>query len=105
MLTKKIPDPRYWRRSGDFIVNFEHILNLFLVFLFFNFEHVNVNCFDFFQEHFGQSIQKWTKENFWKTAFKKLGCLPQILLGPFLNTLPHLNYNLTACLEVTNFVN
>ena len=52
----------------------------------------------------GQSIQKWIKLNLWKTAFKKFegiwcassrsysfkmfkGCLPQILLGPFLNTL------------------
>ena len=49
-----------------------------------------------------QSIQEWTKWNLWKTAFKKFevtwsakqtislqifkGCLPQILLGPFLNT-------------------
>ena len=47
----------------------------------------------------GQSIQEWTKENLWKIAFKKIdglaavslqffkGCLPQILPGPFLNTL------------------
>ena len=52
----------------------------------------------------GQSIQEWTKENLWKPAFKKSegvrsalsrlypfkffkGCLPQILLGLFLNTL------------------
>ena len=41
----------------------------------------------------GQSIQEWTKENLWKTAFSRpypikffKGCLPQILLGPFLNT-------------------
>ena len=54
-----------------------------------------------------QSFQEWTKQNLWKTAFKKfervwsaLGrpypfkffkvCLPQILLGPFLNTLSHM---------------
>ena len=42
----------------------------------------------------------------WKTAFKKLegflpypfkffkGCLPQILFGPFLNTLPHMIFTL-----------
>ena len=53
-----------------------------------------------------QSIQEWTKQKLWKTAFKKFdgiwsalsrpysfkffkGCLPQILLGPFLNTLTH----------------
>ena len=35
-----------------------------------------------------QSIQKWTMRNLRKTAFK--GCLPQILLGPFLNTLFHI---------------
>ena len=50
----------------------------------------------------GQAIQEWTKQNLWKTAFKKFegytaclgrpyhfkffkGYLPQILLGPFLN--------------------
>ena len=32
-LTIKIPERRYWRRSGIFIVNFEHISHLVLVFL------------------------------------------------------------------------
>ena len=32
-LTIKTPERRSWRRSGVFIVNFEHILHLFLVFL------------------------------------------------------------------------
>ena len=32
-LTTKTPEPRYWRRSGVFIVNFEHISHLVLVFL------------------------------------------------------------------------
>ena len=32
-LTIKTPERRHWRRSGVFIVNFEHILQLFLVFL------------------------------------------------------------------------
>ena len=32
-LTIKIPERRQWRRSGIFIVNFEHILHLALVFL------------------------------------------------------------------------
>ena len=32
-LTIKIPELRYWRRSGIFIVNFEHISHLVLVFL------------------------------------------------------------------------
>ena len=43
----------------------------------------------------GQGIQEWTKLNLWKTAFKKFenlklkfkDCVPQILLGRFLNTL------------------
>ena len=42
----------------------------------------------FYNLYMGQSIQEWTKLNFWKTAFKKFkGCLSQILFGPFLNTL------------------
>ena len=36
----KKPEPRHWRRSGVFIVNFEHILHHFLVFLLFEFEQV-----------------------------------------------------------------
>ena len=38
-LTTKITERRQWRRSGVFIVNFEHILQIFLVFIN-NFEHV-----------------------------------------------------------------
>ena len=32
-LTVKTPERRHWHRSGAFIVNFEHISRLFLVFL------------------------------------------------------------------------
>ena len=32
-LTIKTPERRQWRRSGVFIVNFEHILHLVLMFL------------------------------------------------------------------------
>ena len=32
-LTIKTPERRHWRRSGVFIVNFEHIADLVLVFL------------------------------------------------------------------------
>ena len=32
-LTIKIPERRHWRRSGIFIVNFEHISHLVLVFI------------------------------------------------------------------------
>ena len=46
--------------------------------------------------------------NFWRTAFKNLkgfallkGCLPQILLGPFLNTLSHKIQNIPASLKPT----
>ena len=35
-LTIKIPERRQWRRSGIFIVNFEHISHLLLVFLLLN---------------------------------------------------------------------
>ena len=35
-LTIKTPERRHWRRSGVFIVNFEYISNLFLVFLLIN---------------------------------------------------------------------
>ena len=34
-LTIKTPERRHWRRSGVFIVNFEHISDLALVFLWF----------------------------------------------------------------------
>ena len=34
ILTIKTSERLHWRRSGVFIVNFEHILDLFLVFLF-----------------------------------------------------------------------
>ena len=40
--------------------------------------------------------KEWTKRNLWKTTFSRpyhfkvfKGCLPQILLGPLLNTLSH----------------
>ena len=32
-LTKKTPEPCHWRRSSVFIINFEHISHLVLVFL------------------------------------------------------------------------
>ena len=49
----------------------------------------------------GQSIQEWVKWNLWKTAFLVClirpyhfrffkGCLPQLSLGPFWNTLSHI---------------
>ena len=43
-LTMKTPERRHFRRSDIFTVNFEHILHLFLVFLFLTFEQVNVSC-------------------------------------------------------------
>ena len=36
-LTIKTPEQRHWRRSGVFIVNFEYISNLVLVFLLLTF--------------------------------------------------------------------
>ena len=38
--TIKVPERRHWRRSCIFIVNFEHISHLDLVFSIVNFEHV-----------------------------------------------------------------
>ena len=34
--TIKLPEQRHWRRSGVFIINFEHISHLLLVFLLLN---------------------------------------------------------------------
>ena len=45
-LTIKTSERRHWRRSGVFIVNFEHISHLVLVFLFVHFEHVIVGWDD-----------------------------------------------------------
>ena len=39
-LAIKTPERRRWRHSGVFIVNFEHISHLVLVFFIVNFEHV-----------------------------------------------------------------
>ena len=40
-LTIKTPQQRQWRRSGVFIVNFEHISHLVLMGFFVNFEQEN----------------------------------------------------------------
>ena len=40
-LTIRIPERWQWRRSGIFIVNFEHISHLVLVLSIVKFEHVN----------------------------------------------------------------
>ena len=42
-LTIKTPERRQWSRSGIFIVNFEHILHLALLFLFADFEQINAD--------------------------------------------------------------
>ena len=44
-LTVKAPEQRHWRRSGVFIVNFQHISHLFLMLLLLDFEQVDVNWF------------------------------------------------------------
>ena len=41
-LTLKTPERRQWRRSGGFIVNFEHISHLVILFIV-NFEQVNAD--------------------------------------------------------------
>ena len=42
-LTIKTPERRRWRRSVVFILNFEHISNLFLEGFFVEFEQVNIS--------------------------------------------------------------
>ena len=37
------PGWRHWLRSGVFIVNFEYVSHLFLVFFFVDFEQVNIS--------------------------------------------------------------
>ena len=39
----KVNNKDQWRRSGIFVVNFEHILHLFLMFLLLTFEQVNAD--------------------------------------------------------------
>ena len=39
------PERRHWRRSGVFIVNFEHILHLVLLFLFLTLSREQVNAY------------------------------------------------------------
>ena len=41
-VTIKTPERRHWHHSGAFIVNFEHILHLVLVFII-NFEQANAD--------------------------------------------------------------
>ena len=45
-LTIKTPERRQWRRSGVFIVNFEHISHLFSSVSIVNFQHVNAGWFN-----------------------------------------------------------
>ena len=60
-----------------------------------------------------KGIQEWTKSNFWKAAFKKFevilqifrGCLSQIFLGLFLNTLTQMMLTGTGRLEVLYSLN
>ena len=61
-------------------------------------KHSVIFCFLFI--YLEQSIQEWTKQNLLKQTislqiFKR--CLPQILLGPFLNTLSHLIVAFVEC--------
>ena len=71
----------------------------------------NTNCYE---EYMGQSIQEWSTLNLWKTAFKKFkwgmvcfrffkGRPPQILLGPFLNTLSHTNLTIVLSKNILHY--
>ena len=62
------PERRHWRRSGVFIVNYEHIWHLVLVFLLLTFKHVNavlesvflnvyINYEKFRRKNFGEKIE------------------------------------------------
>ena len=51
-LTIKIPEQPQWRRSGIFIVKFQHISHLLLVFFIVNFEQLNADCDVFFEKVF-----------------------------------------------------
>ena len=51
-LTIKTPEWRQWHRSGVVIVNFEHILNLFLVFLLLTFSKWMLAVLHFYQSIF-----------------------------------------------------
>ena len=65
-LTIKTPGRCQWRRSGFFIVNFEHISHLVLVFC--NFEHVNAGCVFCHKNAFNTVIQNTVmhcKSNDW----------------------------------------
>ena len=71
-LTMKTPERRHWRRSGVFIVNFEHIS--YFSFFIVDFQQVNANwkvCFLFNIRFFiGTSIEFWNcllpYENLWR---------------------------------------
>ena len=64
-LTIKTPERHHWRRSGIFIVNFEHISHLFLVFLIVNFKQVNAGWDKLTVSLVTLITQKWQNSNFW----------------------------------------
>ena len=51
----KTPERRHWRRSGVFIVNFEHISQLFLV---------------TYDQHFSTCLSDWYWDSCWKLEVK-----------------------------------
>ena len=56
-LTIKTPERRQWRRSGVFIVNFEHKLHLVLVFFIVNFKYVIAGCVNILKTLFKKVIK------------------------------------------------
>ena len=108
---KKLKDqlillPSCFRELAKIVPDFSYYLNPYQSFI----QYHTLNLMFQLQKsllYMGQCIQKWTKY-FVKTAFKKFevirtvclsrpyhfknfkGCLPQILLDPFLNTLFHM---------------
>ena len=62
-LTINTPERRHWRHSGVFVVNFEHVLHLFLVFLLFTLnKQILPGCCPYsFIETFGQKNFGWNE--------------------------------------------
>ena len=57
-LTIKTPERRHWRRSDVFIVNFEHISHLFLLFLLLTVTWVGTNRVKDIIKHLKDTLQK-----------------------------------------------
>ena len=81
---------RHWRRSGVFTVNCKQISHIFLAFPWYALKNRLGYCWSWtFKNGLGKIFQRQPLSRTYPCKFFK-GCLPQILLGPFLNTLLHI---------------